>query len=457
MVLVPTHIEINKIDEDVISKAKIPTAEISTTIPYKDWKKFQKACPVFKLPIEYCNFRVDNGRIATEITSHETSKGILDPNAESTQKLIFDFLSESDASNNETLINSLKRDGQKEPAVITADGFLINGNRRKWALQVLNKENPSEDYKYIKVVILPGTDDPLRPTVSDIALMENEFQVYSDGRSEYSSMNKALTLYKNVQKGIELREMLRQDPDFSNLDDKDFKRSLKKYEKKFYRPVELMIEYLKVNKVKNDFVRVANKWSAFQDMSERIIEHLDDERSLATYKIQENEKGLIKSAAFNIIKLRSHEDVDQRTHMLIRRVLNWVVVDKKEVMKIGSISDSFENINDANERFNKWNDKYNDEIVNSIKKLDALTERKKDQEGPINRLQDILQKLEHDELKHTSLTYMDRTDIPNARKLANSIQTRSTLLTKLLYAIEKDDKERLTELIEMYNKNEDNS
>ena len=55
---------------------------------------------------------------------------------------------------------------------------------------------------------------------------------------------------------------------------------------------------------------------------------------------------------------------------------------------------------------------------------------------------------------------MDRTDIPNARKLANSIQTRSTLLTKLLYAIEKDDKERLAELIEMYNshnKNEDNS
>lgn len=460
MVLVPTHIEINKIDEDVISKAKIPTEEISTTVPYKDWKKIKKPCSVFKLPIEYCKFRVDNGRIATEITTHETSKGILDPNAESTQKLISDFLSESDASNNETLINSLKRDGQKEPAVITADGFLINGNRRKWALQVLNKGNPSEDYKYLKVIILPGTDDPLRPTVSDIALMENEFQVYSDGRSEYSSMNKALTLYKNVQKGIELREMLRQDPDFSNLDDREFKRSLKKYEKKFYRPVELMIEYLKVNRVKNDFVRVANKWSAFQDMSERIIEHLDDERSLATYQIQENEKGLIKSAAFNIIKLRNHEDVDQRTHKLISRVMNWVIVDKKEVIKIGNIDDSFENINDADERFNKWNDKYNDQIVNSIKKLDALTARKKDQEGPINRLNDILNKLDHDELKHTSLTYMDRTDVPNARKLANSIQTRSTLLTKLLYAIEKDDKERLAELIEMYNshnKNEDNS
>lgn len=55
---------------------------------------------------------------------------------------------------------------------------------------------------------------------------------------------------------------------------------------------------------------------------------------------------------------------------------------------------------------------------------------------------------------------MDRTDVPIARKLANSIQTRSTLLTKLLYAIEKNDKERLAELIKMYNshnKNEDNS
>ena len=106
MTLVLAHIEINKIDESHIAKVKIPTEE-KAVIPYKDWKKEQRTSIVYKLPIEYCKFRVENGRIATEITTYETTKGPLDPNAETTQQIISNFLSKSDTQNNEILKKSL--------------------------------------------------------------------------------------------------------------------------------------------------------------------------------------------------------------------------------------------------------------------------------------------------------------------------------------------------------------
>ena len=454
MAFVPRYIEINKITEADVKAARIPTKE-TQIIPYKDWKKESKPSEVFKLPIQYCKFRVDNGRIAGRVTAYETSKGPLDPNAETTQQILSEFLTGSDSANNEILKKAISRDGQREAAVITADGFLINGNRRKWALEQLNKKNPSEQYKSLKVVILPGSDNPERPTISDIALMENDFQLYSDGRSEYSSLNKTLTLFKNVQKGIELEEMLRQDPSYTGLNDKEFKRKVQQYKKKYLRPIELINEYLKMNKVKNEFVRVEDKWTAFQDMSERVMDPIENERGLIKHKIDENEIGLIKSAAFNIIKLRDHEAVDQRTHKLISRMLKWVEVDKKEVLKIGKIEDPYENITDPDERLDKWNDEFNDRIINSIKKLDALSERKKDQEGPINRLEDILQKLNHEELEYEQLTFMKPTDAPEALKLANSIQTSINRLVKLFFTIKTGKKENLASLIEQWNGDKD--
>jgi hypothetical protein len=456
MTLVLAHIEINKIDESHIAKVKIPTEE-KAVIPYKDWKKEQRTSIVYKLPIEYCKFRVENGRIATEITTYETTKGPLDPNAETTQQIISNFLSKSDTQNNEILKKSLSRDGQRDPAVITADGFLINGNRRKWALQELNKNHPNEKFKYLKVVILPGSDDPEKPTFSDLALMENDYQLYSDGRSDYSSMNKILNLFQKVEKGIELEDMLRQDPSYSGLNIKEFNKSVKNFKKKYFRPLELMNEYLIENKIKNNFVKVQDKWTAFQDLSERVIDQIENnERGLIEYQINENEIGLIKAAAFNIIKLRNHEEVDQRTHKLMARMLKWVEVDKNEVLKIGKIGDPYQDVQNTEERFDKWNDEFNDKIVSSIKKLDSLAQRKKEIEGPINRLEDILQKIKHDELSYDQLTRMRSADVPSARQLANYIQTASTQLTKLLYSIETDDKKALAELKRIYSKKQDN-
>ena len=268
MVFVPSYIEIDRIVEKHIDGVKVDT-QTTTIIPYKDWESKQKSLKVYEVPIEYCKYRLENGRIKTEIITHEKLKGKLDPNDQDTQDIISNYLSKSDSSKNEALKKILKKEGQKEPAVMTADGFLINGNRRKWAIEQLHKETPDQKYKTMKVVILPGTNKAERPTVMDVALLENRFQVHDTGKAEYSIMNKALTYYVNVKSGIRIEELLKEDATFGDPQSKEFKSKVAKFKEDHFKPLELIDDYLKINKIKGDYQRVADRWMSFQELSQK--------------------------------------------------------------------------------------------------------------------------------------------------------------------------------------------
>ena len=284
MPMVPSHIEIDEIKEKHIESEKIDTKS-KHIIPYKDWEIKQKSASVYEVPIEYCKYRLDNGRIKTQILTHVKVIGKLKPNDDETQKVISEYLGKSDPKTNEDLKKILKKEGQKDPAVMTADGFLINGNRRKWAFEQLLKEYPEEKYKKLKVVILPGSNDPERPTVKDIAILENRFQVYLTGKSEYSKMNKALTYYTNTKNGISLEELLKDDPTFGDNDNKKFQQKIKKFKKEYFEPIKLMDEYLETYGTKGDYNRVANRWMSFEELGKNVTSNLDNQKFLVEHNI----------------------------------------------------------------------------------------------------------------------------------------------------------------------------
>lgn len=452
MVKVPAYFEIHKATEADVASKLSKTGE-THIIDYRDWSKTQRKSPVKKIPIEFCLFRPDNGRIMTEVQTYEASKGPLENRHDKKlQAIISNFLSNKDKEKNSELKANLKKDGQLEPAIITADGLLINGNRRKWALEALYKEEPSEDYKYLKVVVLPGTDNSSeRPTVRDIALLENRLQFQKMGKSEYTAMDKALKLLQNEKQGIPLEEMLRDDPKFSDKNDKDFRKAVSKFRVDQLEPTELMSQWLVSNKVNGDFKRVEKKWTAFQELNTKIISKLDDPKILATYKIKEDDVGLIKNAAFNILKMRDHSEIEVRTHKLMNDIFKWVDVDKKEFLKIGKIEDTHENIEDPDERFKKWNDEHNDNILNSLKKLRSLAEQKKDQEDPISKMQLILKHLTDEDLGYEQVKIISPKDWSEANDLAKAIDNESTKLRKMFYYIEKEQKENLQNLLKKHN------
>ncbi len=126
MVQVPSVFHIDDVTEKIVKEKAAPTGE-TEIINYRDWKTIQFKSPVYKIPLEFCLFRTDNGRIMTEVLSYQTSKGSLtDYRDPKVQEIISKFLSEKDKDKNNELKLNLKKDGQTEPAIITADGEEIN-------------------------------------------------------------------------------------------------------------------------------------------------------------------------------------------------------------------------------------------------------------------------------------------------------------------------------------------
>ena len=437
-IITDQKIVINKNFEQAINEVKSPTGD-KASIPYRDWMEERKQVEVFKVPIEYCRYRLENGRISIETSSYSVTTKPLDQDSPEDQEKIAEYLND-DKKNNEILKTLLRKDGQTAVAVITADGYLINGNRRKLILEQLFNEKKEEKFKYIKVVILPGSEDPESPTIRDIAMLEYRYQVQSDGKSDYSDMAKALTTRNNMLKGLELEQMLRDDPQYSNLPDKAFKNDLKKFERDTIGTLKVVDEYLIQNKIKGNYKMIQSRWDSFKELNQRVFSRVEDDGYLDKYDIQEDEIGEFKEAAFNIMKLKNPKIINKSRHSdFVRQINTWVKNSKDDFLKISEVGDISDDITDPQERETEWEHTKSEEVENLVKKVHALTNKKIEQEGPINKLQDILRMLDHKYLEEDKISRMPIDELDTAIKLTNSIQTANKELQKTFYDL-KDNK-----------------
>ena len=437
-IITDQKIVINKNFEQAINEVKSPTGD-KASIPYRDWMEERKQVEVFKVPIEYCRYRLENGRISIETSSYSVTTKPLDQDSPEDQEKIAEYLND-DKKNNEILKTLLRKDGQTAVAVITADGYLINGNRRKLILGQLFNEKKEEKFKYIKVVILPGSEDPESPTIRDIAMLEYRYQVQSDGKSDYSDMAKALTTRNNMLKGLELEQMLRDDPQYSNLPDKAFKNDLKKFERDTIGTLKVVDEYLIQNKIKGNYKMIQSRWDSFKELNQRVFSRIEDDGYLDKYDIQEDEIGEFKEAAFNIMKLKNPKIINKSRHSdFVRQINTWVKNSKDDFLKISEVGDISDDITDPQERETEWEHTKSEEVENLVKKVHALTNKKIEQEGPINKLQDILRMLDHKYLEEDKISRMPINELDTAIKLTNSIQTANKELQKTFYDL-KDNK-----------------
>src|SRR3972149_8493318 len=129
-----------------------PPAE--EVIYFRNWHIIRKKSPVKLVPVEILRYRKDNGRIASDVLSYDKLNGSLIEKDENAQRTLKKFLDEKDSEKTSELMNSIRHSSQRVPAVITSDGFLINGNRRKLALEKLYEDTKDEKFKWMRVVIL---------------------------------------------------------------------------------------------------------------------------------------------------------------------------------------------------------------------------------------------------------------------------------------------------------------
>lgn len=87
------------------------------------------------------------------------------------------------------LKEDLKSRGQQQPAIATADGVLVNGNRRAAALRSLYLDDDQQGAHYVKCLVLPADATP-----AELVDLETELQIARDFKQEYGWINEAFLI-----------------------------------------------------------------------------------------------------------------------------------------------------------------------------------------------------------------------------------------------------------------------
>ena len=156
----------------------------------------QKA-DVYKIPLAYLIYNKYNGRISSRVKAYERKNHVLDgmnPTPEDT-KVIEDYLWNSKPDRNKRTMEDLVENGQLRYGIVTADGVIIDGNRRASLLNRAYREREKhgwtttdvEKCRYFNAIILPQNADE-----RDLQQLETMYQMGEDDKLDYNPIEKYL-------------------------------------------------------------------------------------------------------------------------------------------------------------------------------------------------------------------------------------------------------------------------
>ncbi len=459
----PRHIIDEFAKEILTAKSEVPNSEV---IKFRDDKVANRMRKAYKVPIELLRFRKDNGRIASDVMTYENNKGPLNEATDFGQSELKKFLERKDPDPTKELTNSIVKEGQELPAIITADGFLINGNRRKMVLEkLLNAHKGDPRYKYLKVIILPGLNEiEPPPTVEEIEQIENRYQFQRDGKAEYYNFDMALAVKRKLDIGMDLEEILLDDPNYESLKGNKLQDKIKKFRDEYLEPLKCIDKYLEFLKRPGHYNTVSEgrgdsegRWQAFLDYYNSVHKKLHNERDRLKLGIEDGDEGKIENIAYRIIRKRDFTQIEKKTHQIMRDIPKLIQNpnSKKELFKLLKIdlelpeSELVDEEGDPISEKTKddiWSNKNARDIIWHLKKAYDYVEQKKEMDTPFELLTAALDKLNHPNM---DITKIELERINEAMKLTRDIQSRANELEHLMY----DAKKGKDKLVEKFKKN----
>ena len=445
-----------------IDERKQRTTPSKTVINFRNELSENYERNIFSVPIGLLLFRKDNGRIASDVYDYEHRNARIDEIAEASQDLLRKFLAKKDPEKTEELSKNIQKSGQLEPAIITCDGFLIDGNRRKMVMDKLRKDFIGDSkFQYMKVVILPGKgDEGGPPTLLEIEKLENRYQLQSDGKSEYYGFDRALSIRRKVYMGLSLEEQIRDDPKYTNVPKREIQKAIKAVHKDYLNPLECIDRYLKQFKREHQYHTVSSgigdkegRWQAFVDYSATYYGKFYKENFRIENQIEEDEIGEIEEAAFNIIRLRKVPSIPKKVHAIMRDLHKYCgnSESKKEILSIpkkvdpvaldhNQAIDSEQGKSLSREDVDaQWSAKNIESIAFHMKRAQDFYTSQKAKETPIDLLEAALKKLQHESMDLTSISI---NDYRKTHKLIVDIKKEADELERKLF----DQKKKLDSL-----------
>jgi predicted ATPase len=453
---------------EIKQRKELTPAPNEIVIDFRDEIKNRKARKIYEVPIELLRYRKNNGRISSDVLDYEKNHALLDEKTREAQKIIRDFLERKDIEKTKDLKNQILHKGQLEPAIITCDGFLINGNRRKMVMEILNiTPEHINKFLFMKVVILPGKDDEGGPpTLYEIEKIENRYQYQSTGKAEYYGFDRALSMRRKIDLGMPLEEQLRDDPRYAHLSKREFENEKRREEEEYLKPLECVDRYLAhlgreglYGTVSTGMADREGRWQAFIDYYQHVYKKLENEKERINLKIEEDEIGKIEDAAFKIIRKRDLSNLG-KVHKVMRDLSKYLKNDesKKELFKLNKIDLTLERKesidvdgNEYDERTldNIWGKKYANDILRRVNRVKETYEIQRELETPLELLKAALKKLNHENMDATRLPI---SDLSEARMLAFKIKKRADELESEFFHCEKDIKKDVKLLAQKHKK-----
>lgn len=159
--------------------------------------------PVATVPADLPVYRFDNGRLIAELHEHAQQTGsaleTLQQSADSVQvqALLHGLLMAHAADDRGPIRQELRRTRQQtEPLLVTANGTVLNGNRRLAAMRSLLAEDPEAfaSYATVEVAVLPPDCG-----AEDMEFIEAALQMAPETKLRYGWVNRRLKLRRQIE------------------------------------------------------------------------------------------------------------------------------------------------------------------------------------------------------------------------------------------------------------------
>lgn len=432
---------ISDLAKEIKKRAHLGPSPRKALIDFRTDRVSKHERDVYFVPIELLLYRKDNGRISSDVLSYERSHGKIVESSVDGQTVLRKFLEDKDKEKTGELKRSLAHGDQRDPAIITSDGFLINGNRRKMVFETLYQETRLPKFQMMKVVILPGADDDEDggpPTLKEIEQIENRYQLQSDGKAEYYAFDKALSMQRKERCGMSLEEQLKDDPQYAHLEKREFDRAVEKARNEYLRPLGCIDRYLEklnreklYNTVSTGLGDPEGRWQAFLDYYQFVYKKLKDPNERLKLKLREDEVGRVEDVAFKLIRKRDFSKIGvNKVHNLMRELPSILenADAKKELLKINHVSLDLpkekredENGVEHDERTvdKLWSGENEQQILRHVAAARTLQSQKSELETPIHLLEVALSKLKHKDMDASAVNALE---YERAMKLTQEIQ-----------------------------------
>ena len=250
---------------------------------------------VWRIPLDYLIYNKYNGRIGSDVLSYEKQNGEINAELESDRQLIEKFLFDSKVDRNRTTMDSLLEIGQQRYGIVTADGIIVDGNRRAMLLNKLFHEHESLGYSYSQVekckyflaIILPDDAE-----ARDIQQLETIYQMGEDDKLDYNPIEKYLKCKELKRLGFTEKQIA------------EFMSEKEGQIKKWLRILALMENFLQEYDYEGIYTRLEKTEGQFVDLDRYLEEYKGSARARSSWSYSDIDVSNLKMVCFDYIRAR---------------------------------------------------------------------------------------------------------------------------------------------------------